>query len=47
MISISQLESHILMKNKTHNQRLVYAPYGRSDSRRDAAPAAQAWRYVH
>jgi hypothetical protein len=29
-----------------HNQRLVYAPYGRSDSRRDAAPAAQAWRYV-
>jgi hypothetical protein len=27
------------------NQCLVHAPYGRSDSRRDAAPAAQAWRY--
>jgi hypothetical protein len=28
------------------NKRLVFAPYGRSDSRRDAAPAAQAWRYA-
>ena len=36
--------SRVILKSK-HNKRLVFAPDGRSDRRRDAAPAAQAWRY--
>jgi hypothetical protein len=36
-----------MKEKKFANKRLVFTPDGRSDSRRDAAPAAQAWRYVN
>ena len=35
-----------LKSYKASNKRLVFAPDGRSDRRRDAAPAAQACRYI-
>jgi hypothetical protein len=36
----------VFIKQISPNQRLVFAPDGRSDRLCCAAPAAQAWRYV-